>query len=74
MWLIQNEKRQCDAKCYNAKKSECNCCCNGINHGKGFLQAIAITKFYADLNVKWFRKRCGKINFDAIHQQILDLI
>ena len=30
----------CDARCYNAKGTECKCFCNGANHGKGFEYAV----------------------------------
>lgn len=32
---------RCDAKCYLATGPECDCCCGGVNHGKGLTQAIA---------------------------------
>lgn len=32
-----NEKHVCDARCMNAKGSDCTCSCNGENHGKSFL-------------------------------------
>jgi predicted RNase H-like HicB family nuclease len=38
------EKRQCDAKCYNAEHSECRCICGGRNHGKGLEKARENTK------------------------------
>lgn len=31
--------RRCNAKCYNARGSECHCQCNGANHGVGKQQA-----------------------------------
>jgi len=31
--------RRCDARCYNAKGPDCECCCGGINHGVGLKQA-----------------------------------
>jgi len=30
----------CDARCYNAKGTKCNCFCNSANHGKGWDHAI----------------------------------
>jgi hypothetical protein len=27
--------RRCDARCYDAKGSNCDCMCGGKNHGKG---------------------------------------
>ena len=31
----RNQKRRCDAKCRNAKGTECHCICGGVNHGVG---------------------------------------
>jgi hypothetical protein len=31
--------RRCNAKCYNARGSECHCACGGVNHGVGECQA-----------------------------------
>jgi hypothetical protein len=36
-------KRKCDARCYNAKGSDCHCVCGGRNHGLGFEEAKAKT-------------------------------
>lgn len=37
--------RKCDDRCYNAvtPPSRCCCMCNGINHGKGLVQAMENT-------------------------------
>jgi hypothetical protein len=32
-------RRACNAKCYNAKRPECDCMCGGVNHGVGEIQA-----------------------------------
>jgi hypothetical protein len=32
-------ERRCDARCYNATESDCDCICGGMNHGKGFAMA-----------------------------------
>jgi len=32
-------RRRCNAKCYNARGSECDCICGGVNHGVGERQA-----------------------------------
>lgn len=34
---------RCDAKCYDAEASECECLCGGENHGKGKETAIENT-------------------------------
>ena len=31
--------RRCDARCYNAKRPNCDCICGGRNHGVGREQA-----------------------------------
>lgn len=40
--------RRCDAKCYDAESSECDCVCNGRNHGAGLQQAQENVKQYAE--------------------------
>lgn len=32
--------RRCDARCYGARGSHCECCCGGANHGAGRSRAI----------------------------------
>ena len=44
--LMQLETQRCDASCYNAKHTKCDCCCGGMNHGKGEKKAIRITNNY----------------------------
>ena len=45
---------RCDAKCYNAKDSKCNCCCGGANHGVGLKQASEnITKYCNEMIEKY---------------------
>jgi len=34
MILMREGKRQCNARCYNAKHPKCRCICGGENHGK----------------------------------------
>lgn len=34
---------RCDARCYDAKGSDCVCCCGGLNHGVGFVRAFGHT-------------------------------
>lgn len=37
--------RRCDAKCYAAEPgSDCDCICDGANHGRGMDKAIRITR------------------------------
>jgi hypothetical protein len=35
---------RCDARCYNAIGSLCECCCGGKNHGRGVERAVAQTR------------------------------
>lgn len=44
------DKGRCDAKCYGAKRADCNCICGGANHGKGLAVASEQT---AKLAKKW---------------------
>lgn len=44
--LMQLETQRCDANCYNAQHEKCECCCGGMNHGKGIEKAIEITDNY----------------------------
>lgn len=37
---ISDVTRRCDAKCHNAKGPNCECICNGMNHGGGYAQAV----------------------------------
>jgi hypothetical protein len=39
---------RCDAKCYEAQEDECNCICQGRNHGAGLQQAIGNTRELAE--------------------------
>ena len=46
--LIRHEsssgkRRQCNSRCYNAKRPTCRCICGDMNHGKGLQQAQANT-------------------------------
>ncbi|KKL45013.1 hypothetical protein LCGC14_2359940 [marine sediment metagenome] len=34
-------ERRCDAKCYVASGLDCDCVCDGQNHGKGINAALA---------------------------------
>lgn len=39
---------RCDARCYDAKYSNCTCICGGRNHNKGESQAVATTRETAE--------------------------
>ncbi len=42
------ETGRCDAKCYDAKGPDCNCCCGGRNHGAGYQKAVENIEAYID--------------------------
>ena len=63
-----NDKRAhtCDARCYNAKGTDCHCFCKGQNHGKGLQFAIDnIVKNVSAFTVQ-FGCTLGKAIEDAI--------
>jgi hypothetical protein len=39
---------RCDARCYDAAEDECDCVCNGRNHGAGKQQAVDNTREMAE--------------------------
>jgi hypothetical protein len=39
---------RCDAKCYDAAQPECDCICQGANHGAGKRLAIDNTRAWAE--------------------------
>jgi predicted RNase H-like HicB family nuclease len=39
---------RCDAKCYNASSPDCDCVCQGANHGAGLMTAMANTQEMAE--------------------------
>lgn len=52
---------KCDANCYNATGSVCDCVCGGMNHGVGLEQAQANTRQYAEL---WIEKYADEHGLD----------
>jgi hypothetical protein len=40
VYLGKRRVGQCDARCYNAQRSNCGCICGGANHGAGLEQAV----------------------------------
>lgn len=44
---------RCDARCYNAKGSICQCVCLGLNHGEGLQYA----KQQTDSHGPWLKKQ-----------------
>ena len=54
-------KRRCTAKCYEAKKEKCSCCCGGMNHGRGLQKAKDLTLSEADnIATRWDLKHPGE--------------
>lgn len=45
MTTMQEGKRKCDERCYNAKRLGCDCICGGVNHGLGREHAELIAEF-----------------------------
>ena len=39
---------RCDAKCYDAQSSDCDCICGGRNHGAGLAHASETTQAMVD--------------------------
>ena len=50
---------RCDARCYDATQTECDCICGGSNHGKGQAHAIENTAKHADRWIREYRERTG---------------
>ncbi len=45
---------RCDARCYEATGPDCDCCCQGANHGKGRQRAEANVRALAETWIaKW---------------------
>jgi len=41
---------RCDERCYDAIGPRCDCCCGGVNHGKGLNKAVAnLSRMYDDV-------------------------
>jgi len=52
---------RCDARCYDAGKPECDCCCGGINHGVGRKRAMDHTRGITEAAL---RAKCGERESD----------
>jgi hypothetical protein len=49
-------ERRCDAKCYDADGGVCNCCCGGMNHGKGLSVAMDNVEKYGKAVLEKIKK------------------
>ena len=58
---------RCDAKCYDAKGTACDCVCGGLNHGAGLQVATDHTKHLAGQMLDEVHKRGGLIS-DELRQ------
>lgn len=50
---------RCDAKCYNALLSECDCICRGMNHSNGERKAADNTREMASRWVEAYKELKG---------------
>ena len=50
---------RCDARCYEAISSECDCICGGRNHGVGLDQAANNTRELADRWIENYKQEKG---------------
>ncbi len=67
-------KRRCDAKCYEAEKKKCRCCCGGMNHGRGLEKAKDLMLYFSNpLAERWGREHPGeKMVISPIQQDLFD--
>ena len=56
---------RCDAKCYQAKHSDCDCICGGKNHGKGLATAKGNTRHLAEEWAKRYAQEKGLENYTS---------
>ncbi len=54
---------RCDARCYEATCSVCECICGGRNHGVGRAQATDNTRALAERWIEDYTKQKGLTNF-----------
>lgn len=60
------EKRRCDAKCYNAKHPKCECCCGGRNHGIGLKQAL-------ENNADWCIEQAREAGKEGLVKELISM-
>ena len=67
---------KCDANCYNATSSECDCICGGMNHGVGLKQAGVNTAKHCEEWIKKYAVEKGiseeecRVNLKIYQQQL----
>ena len=69
---------RCDAKCYDAAEEECDCICQGRNHGAGKQQAVDNTRELAESWLEHARANgqditAAELAVDAQHQPLFSL-
>lgn len=52
---------RCDARCYGAHSSKCDCICGGANHGAGFDQAERNVRAYTAAKLKEIEAKGGYV-------------
>lgn len=57
---------RCDAKCYNAEQSHCDCVCGGMNHGAGKQRALENTKEHIKEMIKEYVGKKGLKEYEAL--------
>ena len=61
---------RCDAKCYEATCSVCECVCGGRNHGAGRERAIENTRALAETWIETYTTQKGWTNFTTeLHEE-----
>lgn len=48
---------RCDARCYNATCTQCDCICGGKNHGAGIQQAMENTRELAESWIEAYKAK-----------------
>ena len=69
---------RCDAKCYDAAEEECDCICQGRNHGAGKQQAVDNTRELAESWLEHARANgqdiaLAELAVDAQHDPLFSL-
>jgi hypothetical protein len=61
---------RCDARCYEARESGCECICGGRNHGAGKQRAVDNTR---ELTQSWV-ERARAAGQDVTHAELADSV
>jgi hypothetical protein len=72
------DRGRCDSRCYDARESDCDCVCQGVNHGVGRQEAIENTR---ELGESWLEHARAngqdtahaEMVIDAMHLPLFDL-